>query len=301
MAPKANKKAATKPKTAADWAKEYGTQVAIVNSDAGLKDLFNKAVAEKWTGPKFQAEFQNSTWYKTHADTWRVAEAARLTDPASWKEQLANATTLVRQQANDLGFQLDDTQAANLAKNALYLAGGTAASIDNNMLKTHVVEVGKITGQGGTALSTMDALKQAAFRNGVQYNDAWYQTAAKDIVAGTGNIQKWNKQITDTAKSRYPVLASQLDAGMTVMDVASPYMQQMAATFEVDPNAIKLDDPTIQKALTNLNKDSQPELKPLWQFSRELKQDDRYFKTNQAHQDMAGMATEIARQFGRAS
>lgn len=301
MAPKATKKVAVKPKTSADWAKEYGTQVALVKSNPGLKELFNQAVAGKWTAAKFQAEFQNTTWYKTHADTWRVAETTRLTDPASWNEQLANAEKQVQQKAAEIGFELDPGEVASLAKDSLYLAGGTAASIDPTTLKTHVVAMGTLTGKGGTALSTMDALKQSAYKNGVQYNDAWFDTAARDIVAGSGTLEGWNKQIKDAAKSRYPVLSAQLDAGMTVMDVASPYMQQMATTFETDPNAIKLDDPTLQKALTNLNKDSQPELKPLWQFSRELKQDDRYFKTNQAHQDMEGMATEIARQFGRAS
>jgi hypothetical protein len=55
----------------------------------------------------------------------------------------------------------------------------------------------------------------------------------------------------------------------------------------------------MQKALTNIDQGNQPALKPLWQFQRELKQDDRYFKTNTAVQDMTGLASEIARQFGK--
>jgi len=42
-----------------------------------------------------------------------------------------------------------------------------------------------------------------------------------------------------------------------------------------------------------------PVAKPVWAFERELKQDDRYFKTNTAVQDMTGLASEIARQFGK--
>jgi hypothetical protein len=74
----------------------------------------------------------------------------------------------------------------------------------------------------------------------------------------------------------------------------------MASVFELDPTEVNLQDPLMQKAFTNLGQDGKPALKPLWQFQQELKQDDRYFKTNRANQEMTGLATEIARQFGKA-
>jgi hypothetical protein len=91
-----------------------------------------------------------------------------------------------------------------------------------------------------------------------------------------------------------------IDKGLTVRDIASPYLDAMATTFEIDPTSANLEDPLMQKALTNLSQGNEPSLKPLWQFQQELKQDNRYFKTNKAHQDMTGLATEIARQFGKA-
>lgn len=286
--------------TSEDYAAQYGVQIALVNSDPTLKDLFARAVAGKWTAAKFQAEFQNTAWYKTHSDAWRMAEATRLSDPASWTEQITLASDAIRQQMASLGFSLDDAQVASLASQSLYLAGGSASSINASWLKSHVVEMGKITGAGGTVMSVIDQLKSAAYAQGVSYNDSWFENAAKGVVQGTNSVEDWARQIRDAAKSKYPTLAAQLDAGQSVMDVASPYIQQMAATFEMDPNVIKLEDPTIQRALTNINStNNQPELTPLWQFSRTLKQDNRYFQTNQAHQDMQSLASEIARQFGR--
>lgn len=291
---------ATTTPTSADFAAQYGVQMALVESDPTLKALFTRAVTEKWTSAKFQAEFMNTTWYKTHSDSWRVAETARLSDPASWTQQLGLASDAIKQQMTALGFSLSDTDIAALASQSLYMAGGSAGNIDTTWLKSHVVQMGRITGTGGTVLSTMDQLRQAAYMNGVSYNDAWFENAAKDILGGTGTAEGWTKQIRDAAMSKYPTLAEQLKAGQSVMDVASPYIQQMAATFEMDPSAIKLEDPTIQKALTSINtQNNQPQITPLWQFSRELKSDDRYFQTNQAHQDMSDLASEIARQFGR--
>jgi hypothetical protein len=292
---------ATKKKPApVDFASAYGVQAALVNSNPELKALFDSAVTGKWTPAKFNAAFTNTSWYKTHSDTWRTAEAARTTDPASWTEQLNATKELIKQTATGLGFALGDSEIESLASQSLYLAGGSSSRVDPSILKKHVAETGRITGQGGTALQTMDSLKTAAYANGVQYNDDWFSNAAKNILTGDGTVEAWNKQIKDAAKSKYAALAPQLDAGMSVMDVASPYMQQMAATFELDPAVMTLDDPLMQKALTNLDKESKPSLKPLWQFQQELKQDDRYFKTNKAHQDMTGLATEIARQFGKA-
>jgi hypothetical protein len=282
-----------------DWSAQYGVQAALIQSDEGLKALFNRAVAENWTPDKFQAEFINTPWYRNNSDTWRTAETTRLTDPASWTEQLNAASELIRQTAVNMGFELDETQVANLASQSLYLAGGSANSIDPKILKTHVAETGRITGAGGTSLATMDALKKYAYDNGISYNDSWYTTAATNILTGDGTVEEWNKQIKDAAISRYAALAPQLNAGMTVMDVASPYIQQMATTFELGADQISLEDPLMQKALTNIGQNNEPTLKPLWQFERELKQDDRYFKTNSAVQDMTGLASEIARQFGK--
>lgn len=290
---------ATDVKTKDEWAIEYGTQAALVNSNKELKDLFNKAVAEKWTPDKFNSAFINTTWYKSNSDTWRTAESTRLTDPASWEEQIGLARDLIERSANDLGFRLSDSQVNALAKQSLYLAGGTSNAINLATLKTHIAETGRITGEGGSTLKTMDELKAVAYENGISYNDAWYTGAVKDIFTGTGTVEEWNKQIKDAAKSKYAALAPMIDKGMTVRAIASPYLEAMATTFEVDPTSASLDDPLMQKALTNLNQGNEPSLKPLWQFERELKQDDRYFKTNKANQEMTGLATEIARQFGK--
>jgi hypothetical protein len=274
-------------------------QAALVNSNPELKALFNRAVAEKWTPAKFNAAFINTTWYKSNSDTWRVAETSRVTDPASWAEQVRLTKELIVRTSTDLGFTLTDSQVNSLASQSLYLAGGTSNAINPSILKTHVAETGRITGTGGTALQVIDNLKMVDYNNGISHSESWYTSAARDILSGNGTVEEWNKQIKDAAKSKYAALAPLLDKGQTVRDIASPYLDAMATTFEIDPNSANLNDPLMQKALTNLNEKNEPSLKPLWQFQRELKQDDRYFKTNRANQEMTSLATTIARQFGK--
>ena len=286
-----------------DFAAAYGVQAALVNSNSELKTLFNTAVAGKWTPAKFNAAFINTTWYKKHSDTWRVAETSRVTDPASWNEQRNLVLDNIRRQSSALGFELDESQIAKLADQSLYLSGGNAASVDDSILKSHVAEIGRITGTGGTALATIDTLKKNAYNYGVSYGDEWFNNATKSILTGTGetgNVAYWNNIIKNNAKSQLPGLSDLIDSGLDARTAADGYITKMASTFELDPNEVNLQDPLMQKAFTNIGQDGKPSLKPLWQFQQELKQDDRYFKTNKAHQDMTGLATEIARQFGRA-
>jgi hypothetical protein len=290
-------------KTSVDFASDYGVQAALINSDPELKELFNKAVDGKWTSNKFNAAFQNTNWYKKHSDTWRVAESSRLADPASWNEQRNLTLDNIRRQSSALGFQLSESQVAKLADQSLYLSGGTAANIDETILKSHVAEVGRITGTGGTASATIDTLKKNAYNYGVSYGDEWFNKATKSILTGTGesgNATYWNNIIKNNAKSQLPALSDLIDSGLDARTAADGYITKMASTFELDPNQVNLQDPLMQKAFTNIGQDGKPSLKPLWQFQQELKQDDRYFKTSRAHQDMTGLATEIARQFGKA-
>lgn len=287
-------------KTASDFAAEYGVQAALVNSDPQLKSIFDQAVANGWTPAKFQAEFRNSSWYLNNSDAWRVAETTRTADPATWNEQLRLATTAIRKQSVALGFELSDAQVANLANQSLYMSAGSAGAINADWLKTQVAEVGRLTGAGGTSLQIMDSLKKFAYNNGIDYNDNWFEGAAKDVLVGTGTINGWEKQIKDAAKSKYAALAEQIDAGLNVRDIASPYIQQASALLERAQETIGLDDPLIQKALTGLNESMQPVLQPLWKFVQDVKKDNRYFQTNGATREFTALATEIGRNFGKA-
>jgi hypothetical protein len=289
--------ATTTVKTAEDWAVEYGTQAALVNSNPELKALFNRAVAEKWSPAKFRATFENTKWFKSNGPTWRMAETARLSDPGAWAESLNETRTQIQQAARDMGFELKPADVNKLANDTLYLSWGKG--IDPELLKQHVAATGRITGTGGEAATVMQALKEQATNMGVQYGESWFANAAKSTLAGQSNIDYYNKKIRDDAKSKYAAFADQIDAGQTVASIASPYIQSMARILELPSTDIDLNDPTIAQALSGFDAQNKPVAKPVWAFERELKQDDRYFKTNTAVQDMTGLASEIARQFGK--
>ena len=286
-----------KPKTTADWTAEYGTQAALVNSNPELKALFNLAVAEKWNPNKFKAAFENTKWFKGNGPTWRLAETARLSDPGAWNSSLTEVKNQITQSAKDMGFELNPADVDKLANDTLYLSWGKG--VDSALLKQHVAATGRITGTGGESATTMQKFKEQAAAMGMEYGDDWYANAAQSTLSGASNVDYYNKIIRDDAKSKYAAFADQIDKGATVESIASPYVQSMARILELSPADINLNDPTIQKALVGFDAQNKPVAKPTWAFERELKQDDRYFKTNKANQDMTSLATTIARQFGK--
>jgi hypothetical protein len=286
-----------KAKTAEDWRIEYGTQAALIDSNPELKALFNLAVAEKWLPAKFKARFENTKWFKGNGPTWRLAETARLSYPGAWSTSLKDVKDQITQSARDMGFELNPADVDKLANDTLYLSWGKG--VDTALLKQHVAATGRITGTGGEAATTMQKLKNTAGSMGVQYADDWFANAAQSALSGKSNMDYYNKKIIDDAKSKYAAFADQIDAGQTVEAIASPYVQSMARILELSPTDINLDDPTIAQALQGFDAQNKPVAKPVWAFERELKQDDRYFKTNRAVQDMTGLASEIARQFGK--
>jgi len=286
-----------KVKTASDFAAEYGTQAALVNSNPELQSLFNQAVAEQWSPAKFKATFENTNWFKSNGPTWRMAETARLSDPGSWNASLTEIKAKIQQTSRDMGFELNPADVDKLANDTLYLSWGKG--VDDSMLKQHVAATGRITGTGGEVATTMQKLKEQAGSMGVQYADDWFANAAQSTLAGQSNIDYYNQKIRDDAKSKYAAFADQIDAGQTVAAIASPYVQSMARILELPSTDIDLNDPTISQALQGFDAQNKPVAKPVWEFERELKQDDRYFKTNTAVRDMTGLASEIARQFGK--
>jgi hypothetical protein len=285
------------PATEFDWAAQYGVQAALVNSNSELQGLFNQAVAEKWDPKKFAAAFENTGWFKSNGPTWRMAETARLSDPGAWNSSLTEIKNKITQSARDMGFELNPADIDKLANDTLFLSWGKG--VDEALLKQHVAATGRITGTGGEVTTTMQKLREQAGSMGVQYGDDWFANAAQSALSGQSNIDYYNQKIRDDAKSKYAAFADQIDAGQTVAAIASPYIQSMARILKLPSTDIDLNDPTISQALQGFDAQNKPVAKPVWAFERDLKTDDRYFKTDTAIQEMTGLASEIARQFGK--
>jgi hypothetical protein len=103
------------------------------------------------------------------------------------------------------------------------------------------------------------------------------------------------------AKSKYQHFADQIDRGMTVSAIASPYIQSMSNLLEIPSSEIGLDDYNVNKALTSMTADGKQQAQPLWQFETELRKDPRWAKTKNARDAMDSTARSVLSSFGLVS
>jgi len=236
-----------------------------------------------------------TTWYRNNgvAVTQRMAQAK--TAPGVFSKKIADTADEIQTQANTLGFELSDEQAKAIARDA-YIYGN---AFNSNKVIERIAGAGELT--GGQAMDTVDVLKAHSANMGVSYDDGWYTEAARNIAQNESTADDWKRQINDVAKSKYAAFADQIDKGMTVAQVASPYINSMSQILEVPPATISLTDPTINKALTNLDADSKPALQPIWQFETGLRKDPRWASTKNARDALDSGAREILSSFGLVS
>lgn len=293
-----------KPKmTNEDYAAQFGTQMALVNSVPELSSMFKLAVKEGWTSTTFNAKFQNSKWYKKYGPAYATAESIFKSNKPLWDIQTRDAKSRIERDAATLGVTLTSAQVNALATSTLYLSSGMANQIDSNMLTQHIVETGKISGTAGQAATDIADLKAHARNMGVEdiHSDQWYTNATAATLKGHATLDDYKNQMQENAKSKYGAIADKLDwtTGKTVQFYADPYMRTLDNLWERGPGSTKLTDDAVTKALTSVDTSNKPVMKPLWEFQQWAKSQDPYFKTNQSRSDMLDIANAIGQSFGK--
>ena len=236
-----------------------------------------------------------TNWFKNYGVEITNRLSQEKTSPGNFKRFVDKNALTIKSQANALGFDLDPAEITAIARDAYIY--GDAYSPETVVQK--IVSAGKIT--GGQAVNAMDALKTHGANMGVTHNDKWYEAAARDIAENNSTVNDWKTKINDIAKSKYSWAADQIDAGQNVKQIASPYITSMSNILELPPDTINLTDPTINKALTSLDKENKQTLQPLWEFETSLRKDPRWAKTKNARDTLDAGARKILSDFGLVS
>lgn len=290
---------------AGELAESYGLSSALINSSKELKSLFNKAVKEQWSGPRFQASLKNTNWWKTQSSTLRKFITLKYTDPATWKQNWGNAQREVNRLAVavGLGNQIGkNDRSSKLLRDAIYykLALGWSDARLKEYLGARVSAHGDtMWGEAGDAY---DKLHEVAYLNGMRYSSEWYQNTAKAIVSGKQTLSSYEDQIRAQAAARYSSFAEQIKAGQNVIDLAAPYIKAVSSILEVAESDVDLFNPHIAKAMTSKPGAGQQAgtQMPLWQFENSLRADPLWKKTNNAREGVMTVAHQVARDFGLA-
>jgi hypothetical protein len=153
----------------------------------------------------------------------------------------------------------------------------------------------------GQAQSNIQQMQQLAYQNGLRYNGDSLRGWAQSMARGDTTIDDFAKSVRAHAKTLAPGFADQLNAGVNLSDVASPYMQTMAQMLELNPADVDLFDPTIRRALSSKGADGKLTSQTKPEFEDTLRNDHRYLKTDAARDSFMGTAHAILTSFGLTS
>lgn len=310
-----------------DFLSKFAVQAALISSDPGLSDLFSQAIANNWSADMWKLKFENSDWYKSRAGSARTSEIQRVSSPVDYAQSYNNARLRAIQAAAGEGVSLSAAQqgAEISSANATVVhprdvTGQDLAQwvLDNNptdaALRAHLIQVGKINQAaiGGQIAAQANSLKSFALEMGIGNLSApsgttagedWFTQSAKQIESGTTTIDAQKEYIKNLAKSMFPAYADQIDKGISVKALASPYLNSLGNLMEVNTDQYNLTDSTgfgamVAKAMRGNNDPKNPIPTDLSTFENQVRSMPQWLQTKNAKTTMLDSGTSFLKQIG---
>ncbi len=278
----------------AEMASNYGWSFAFLHSNPELSKLFDEAVKGSWTSDKFQASLRDTKWFKETSSTARQVQLQQATDPATYAASLDAAKLQVQELASQIGAAVPAGQLKNIAQSVL-MTGLQEDGIRNVLGKYVTFTKGTLTGEAGIH---EHAMKQYAASQGVDISDQAIKNQAQLVVRKLATTKDFEDQVKQQAISAFPGYTDQLNAGQTMDQIASPYMQTMAQELELPSTSIDLRDPTIKSALNGLDQEGRPSGKTLLDFTSQLRQDPRWKQTQNAQNQAMSVGHKVLGDLG---
>lgn len=289
---------------------EFGAIDLIFKQDKELQKILTQAVNENWTQQKFANSVQNTTWFKSKAPELQRREFNKrqyrdlLQQPNADKQALyqnteygrglARTIQMVKDNAIATGAAIDEATAEVIAQDLYDSASETDPYSVRNQIRARIAyKPGTI--MGGEAGKDLRDLQNTARANGLDLDkqfgnsiQGWLQRLNQGE-----SIETFKQLIRNTAKVGLPDKVSALiDQGVDLDTIYSPYKNMMAATLEVNPDTIQLNDPTLRMAIGPDKEMS------LYDYQRSLRKDPRWQYTNNARSDVSKAALQVLKDFG---
>jgi hypothetical protein len=281
-------------KTAQQLAEDYGYAYSFLKSDKSLWATFLQAVKGNWTAQKFQASVKNTAWYKKNSDTVRQYQYLKTTDPGEWNSQRAQTRAQIQDKAGALGASITGATLNRIADHAM-MYGWNDSQIQNTLAGYVKVTNGIYRGTTG---NDIEAVRATAYKNGINLSAATINGWAQSIAAGNNTAEAFQRQVRQMAKSLAPGYAKELDSGIDLQDIVSPYIQSKAKLLEKNPADIDMFDPDIRKAVSGTTKDGKPASQSLWQFEQGIRQQPAWLKTQNAQDSVMSVGKKVLQDFG---
>lgn len=277
---------------------EYPLVAALLSSVPELQNIAKQASdpASPWSPEKIIAAVQNSQWYATHSDTARNLIAIMRSDPSTYSQRVDNLSYQLQSMASQLGVNMTPQQLQQLGVDAM-MSGYDQNTAVLNQKMAEFLKPASGNHFGGQAGSYEDQIRQSMRDLGVFMPEQQLDTQIQQIVAGKQSVQGVNAQLRTQASSMYPAYAQQINSGMNLSDIASPFVSRAQQLLEQGPGSVNIQTPLIKSAL-QYTQDGQPTAMPMYDFEKQVRQDPRWLSTDNAQDAFMSNAHQVLQNFG---
>lgn len=264
-----------------------------------LGPLLQQATDEGLGAVELQGRLHQTQWWnKTWAD-WRQLEVLRGTDPAEYRQREVQAKYELESVFKNLGIDpkkhpdlVNQTTAKWLQRGKddwfLYAEIGSLLRKDHSLLSS-----------GGALGARVAAYKAKAADYLLDYDD----TALTNMAIGEWQQRDSEEAIENRMRQQairqYAHLQDELERGMTVRQLASPLLNAVAKTLEINPEDIDLNSEKYRQLIDYVDSDSgKRRMMTTSEADRYARRQESFQYTKTARDEAHAMALELMQSMG---
>lgn len=249
----------------------YGAYGAILDFPDVAALIAEKANDPAMSDEQFLAKLHATPTWQKHQDEELAWIAKR---PAEQAGDIEGRKITLDQQAKKLGVTIAPDRLTQIATDSLRF-GWNDAQVTQAMAAEFEYKAGQQQGAIGAAEVR---IKELASQYLVPVADSTLADWDRQIAAGIANPETFKQYFITQAKSLYPTLAKQIDAGLTTDQLVDPYRQIAAQELDIAPSEVDFTKPQWMAALDAPTdpKTGERRMLGLSEWQRKIKNEDIY-------------------------
>lgn len=270
-----------------DYIRQHYGAMAWALDNPEIGPILRKAAHEGWDprGGLLQSAIEATTWWKTHNATMRQIGALKASDPAEYARHIDTTAAALRDKAAQLGIPLTIDRSREIAQRSVDLGWDDNETNDALAAEFHYDPKVALRGQASQMAA---AFRQQSRAFGVPITDGLAGGWVEGIIRGSMTEDDVTNYFQNQAKSRYPWMAKDIDAGVTPMDWFSPYISDAARLLERNPTEFDLNDPLILAAAQQVDpRTGERHPMSLYEYQNYLRSRPEWDRTHNARQEAA--------------
>ncbi len=261
------------------------------------------------TDPKAEGAFQNADeaaswmtremneneWWRslTKEERESYREQYNPETAANYLDNVQDRSDLVANRARILGFDIDPGKLQEIAVQA-QREGWTDLEVDAALRPLVALDT---DGYGGALGEASQNLSSWSSRNGFTIEQSSMDSMLASVAFGDKTIDQVKQELRQTYMlGAYPAWADQINAGIDIYDLASPY--RSVAQRMLGRSDLAMNDPIMQQMMQVQGADGSWTSRPLWEAERYIRNTDEWQGTDDAAETYAKGMSAVSAMFG---